>query len=64
MITKKKPVHIVEKAPDGREYITRVKYPRLRIEVIDEVDGKHLKTNLKKAAAYLFNNKIYGEKER
>lgn len=60
----KEPVHIIERGADGREYIIRQKPPRMRIEVIDEVDGQHLKANLKKAAAFLLNNKIYAENRK
>lgn len=59
----KEPVHILEKREDGREYIVRQKPPRMRIEVIDEIDGRHLKANLKKAAAFLLSNKVYAEKK-
>jgi hypothetical protein len=63
-IDKKEAVHIIEVMPDGREFIVRQKSPRFRIEIIDEVDGEHLKSNLKKAAAFLLKNKIYGEKRK
>ena len=61
---KKEAVHIIEMMPDGREFLVRQQPPRFRIEIIDEVGGEHLKANLKKAAAFLFKNKIYGEKRK
>lgn len=41
-------------------YFYRRKYPRLRIEILDNnVKGKDLKDALKSMAAYITNNKVY-----